>query len=201
MLKLTLKKALFVVTHLGSGSEELCEWLCTSPRIDGRFSGTVYDLPESFSWLTGLPHKRSDASAIYLDELRYNHSFTRKELLKHCKLIYFVRSPRQTLHKILQDYPHYSAVDAAAYYNFRMRGLAEYALRSPQAMLLTWDESLSSRSALEKYIGTTLRPDFTPSVTHRNYLPEEMILECQEVYDRYLREMRSFLPLRDEKIN
>ena len=77
-----MQKVLFIITHLGSGSFELFNSLIKVPSIDGFKMDISYRHPDDLKLLTKNIHKKNDASAIYMDELLYNHSLLSKKLEK-----------------------------------------------------------------------------------------------------------------------
>lgn len=183
-----MRKVLFLMSHLGSGSSDLFDILCTDPWIDGFRTGLMYDHPEKLKNLSDSPHKRDNAHAIYMDELLHNRLFACKPLCNVCKFIFFFRKAKPSLNQILLDNPDYSPQQAANHYRYRLRGMYEYVLRTPGSIVLTWDELQSGRTnGIEEYLGLK-QPLKTKQLAecHTEMAPGELVEECQEAYDRYI---------------
>ena len=186
-----MKKVLFIITHLGSGSFELFNSLIKVPSIDGFKMDISYRHPDDLKLLTKNIHKKNDASAIYMDELLYNHSLLSKKLAKFCNLIYLVREPKSTLNKIIADNPSYSLESAARYYCYRLRGILEYYRKvSVKCPFLKWENISEDKKSIESYLGleTSLEISSDEYVDHN--LDYKILLNCQERYDHYLFQMR-----------
>lgn len=136
MRRCELRKALFLMTHLGSGYKNLVDTLVQNPKIDSYETNMSYDHPEKVVALTKHIHKQNNASSIYLDVLLYNYSF-QKSLCKGNQFIFFVREPNGALHDILSEKSEYTYTTAVRYYCYRLRGIYEYVCRVPDALVLT----------------------------------------------------------------
>jgi hypothetical protein len=107
-------KALFVMTHIGSGWEVLKERLEKS-RVQLYSTGCEYHHPEDVRPLLSLPHRRNNATAIWADVILHNKDFTMKRLSEHYRFIFW-------------SCP-YEACDVSvsrAYWAYRMDGLRQY---------------------------------------------------------------------------
>ena len=109
-----MKKVLFIMTHLGSGWEELAEVLNEHPNIMCFTTGYSYHHPKDLDFLTNRLHKKDNSAAIWADVLFHNKDFTCKALCKHCKFIYWNRP---------------SDLDPVIY-RYRFGGMAEYYSRT-----------------------------------------------------------------------
>lgn len=136
MRRCELRKALFLMTHLGSGYKHLVDALGKNPRIDSYETKMSYDHPEKVLALTKNIHKQDNASSIYMDVLLYNHSFHRS-LCKGNQFIFFIRKPEGALHDILSGKSEYTYTTAVRYYCYRLRGIYEYICRVPNPLVLT----------------------------------------------------------------
>lgn len=145
-----MKKILFVCSHLYSGSSELCELLSTNFRIQ-QFSAKPYINPLNLLYLSNRKHKCNNRSAIYLDELLFNHDLSIKLAYEKCNFIYYLGSPRLTLEQLC--YSGIKPLYALRYYTFRLRRLCEMAYRTPGALFLNHGDLPESIPLIENYLG------------------------------------------------
>lgn len=194
-----MKNILFIVSHLGSGSNFLFDALNKNPRIQGIRTNTPYSHPDSLDVLTSTSHKTDNSAAIYMDELLYNFVFSCPQLYRECKFIYFVREARPTLNKIVsipslnQKYePEY----ASKYYRYRLRRMCEMAKRTPDAPFLTFDDLISKKKNLliEQYLNLK-DPIEVPEIKddYSDAVDIDVIKNAQESYDRYFYYFKKFL--------
>lgn len=176
-----MKKALFLCGHIGSGSSQLFDKLKQYPCIEGYKSEWDYDHPDRVTTLLSLPHKKNDASAIFMDELLYNHKLSFKSLCKSCLFVFVISDPKTALPWIAQELPVEST---ARHYRYRVRGLYEYALRVPNSPVVTGEDlEVGKTTAIEDYLkieplGRIELPKIEQEVPG--------LQECQECYERYL---------------
>lgn len=185
-----MKRVCFIVSHMGSGHEDLTAVLNRNPRCEFHNSGLQYDGHPALEWLFRQGHKCRDNSAIYGDVLLYNMQFSCKILYKECKFIYLIRPARASLNFILSSGLHYTELSAASYYRFRLRRICEMAKRTPDAMLITWDDLAKGRSfpTIEEHLGLkkqlfTTYEEF--SAENKDHFDERLVNECQDAYERY----------------
>jgi hypothetical protein len=95
-----MKKVAFVVSHLGSGSDELVRILNENPRVIIHSTDRVYTHPNDLDWLFEQGHKLDNATAIYGNHLLHNASFASKSLYEICKFIYLIRPAKPSLNII-----------------------------------------------------------------------------------------------------
>jgi len=187
-----LKKVCFVVSHLGSGSGSLVSALNANPRCEIRDSGARYDGASGIRWLFRMGHKCRDASAVYGDHLLFNASISSKRLYGMFQNIFVIRPARHSLNEIVLR--GYNEKGASSYYRFRLRRICEMARRSPESLLLTWDDLArdSSMRIIEEYLGLSA-PLETPrtGVPARDSCSEAVVDECQQAYDRYYYYLKS----------
>lgn len=141
-----MKKIVLVCSHLYSGSSVLCDALNNHPRIQGFQFGkqNPYTSPLGLLNLSNKPHKMNNRSAIYMDELLKNQELSTKAAYKNCKFIYVVREPGPVLDFMVSN-DRIKPIFAARYYSFRLRRLCEMAKRTPGAVLVTWEDLLTTR--------------------------------------------------------
>jgi hypothetical protein len=182
-----MRKPLFIMSHLGSGSTDLFDILQAHPRIDGFRTGMCYDHADKLFSLMENIHKRDNSTAIYMDELLFNTSFASRHLCPYCKFIYLIREPKASLNLMLRHHPEYNLTTAARYYCYRMRGIYEYFRRTRDAVFMTWDDIPKNLEAIRVYLGLkeplVMRPLKTCDL---DMVPIETLNECQECYERYI---------------
>lgn len=185
-----MKKVCFIVSHLGSGYEDLLRVLNRNPRCEFQNSGSRYDGPPALDWMFRKGHKCRDSSAVYGDALLYNMQLSCRSLYGECKYIYLVRPARASLNVIARSGLKYAESSAASYYRFRLRRMCEMARRTPDAMLVTWDDLAKGRAfpTIEDHLGlnaqlsTTYEEFAAETGDHFN---ERLVNECQDAYERY----------------
>lgn len=186
-----MKKVCFVVSHLGSGSGDLIKVLDRNPRCEFHNSKAQYDGPDALKWMFLRGHKCRDNSAIYGDHILYNMQLSCKIFYECCKFIYVIRPARPSLNVIssLRE-TRYSEQAAASYYRFRLRRMCEMAKRTPDAVLVTWDDLAKGRAfpIIESYLGLSKQL----STEYEDFLNDDMdsfsehlVGECQDAYERY----------------
>ncbi len=185
-----MKKACFIVSHLGSGYRDLVGALNRNPRCEFNESGSQYDGPAALDWMFLREHKCRDISAVYGDVLVYNTQLSCKNLYEFCRFVYLVRPARSSLNSILSSERNYTEETAAAYYRFRLRRMCEMAKRTPDAVLVTWDDLAKGRAfpTIEEYLGlnqqlSSTYEEFMSDDTDR--FNEGLVNECQDAYERY----------------
>lgn len=186
-----MKKVCFIVSHLGSGSLDLLDILNKNPKCSFENSLVEYDSPIVLDWLFNKKHKTRNASAIYGDHLVYNMSISCKTLYEICKFIYVIRPARSSLNEIMATKGStYTEKTATNYYKFRLRRICEMAHRTPDAVLLTWDDLAKGTGfpIIEEYLGLKeqLKVEYYHfSLDSRNNFNENLITEAQDAYERY----------------
>lgn len=183
-----MKKVVFLVSHLGSGSNLLSNILDNNPRIQGFRTGKSYVNFHSLESLTDQPHKLDNTAAIYMDELNFNYNLASKSLYSSCKFIYFIREARGSLEDLILNYKYYPAA-AMRYYCYRLRRICEMSKNTPDAILLTWDNlhKKEGMELIEEYLNLRERlivPDMSSIITKT--VPLEIVEKSQNAYERYL---------------
>ena len=150
-----MKKILFVCSHLHSGSSVLFDSLNCHPRIQGYKLAQIgsYSSPFNLLALNEQRHKLDNRSAIYMDELLFNHNLSTKAAYKECKFIYILREPKEVLNLLVYK-NNMKPSFAVRYYTYRIRRLCEMSKRTPGAVLLTWNDLLENKglSLIEDYL-------------------------------------------------
>lgn len=186
----SLKKVCFVVSHLGSGYSDLLRVLNRNPRCEFYDSGSQYDGPLALEWMFRRGHKCRDNSAVYGDALTLNVQFSSKDLYDPCKFIYLIRPARPSLNVLSSLGMGYAEHSAASYYRFRLRRICEMAKRTPDAVLLSWDDLAKGTAfpIIEQYLGLKdeLRTDYEDFMhDEADNFDEKLTRECQDAYERY----------------
>ena len=133
-----------------------------------------------------MGHKCRDASAVYGDHLLFNASVTSKEMYGRFLNIFVVRPARHSLNEIINM--GYNERGASSYYRFRLRRICEMAKRSPDSVLVSWEELAKESTAdiISEYLGlpTLINPP-APSESSIEACSESTVEECQMAYERY----------------
>ena len=195
-----MKNMLFIVSHLGSGSNILFDWLDKNPKIQGNRIPMYYSNPIDLEAITSKPHKTDNTAAIYMDELLFNYSFACPQLYNTCKFIYFIREARPTLNKIVSTTTSlqikYTPERACKYYKYRLRRMCEMSKRTPGAIFFTFDDLVAKRKLdlIEKYLNLK-KPIVPTELTEQtiDVIDVDIINEAQESYDRHFYYLKSFL--------
>lgn len=186
-----MKKVCFLVTHLGSGFEDLSRVLNRNLRCEFHNSGSQYDSPEALEWMTSRTHKCMDNSAVFGDVLLFNMQLSCKTLYNTCRFIYLIRPARASLNEIMASKVYdYTENSAAMYYRYRLRRICEIAKRTPDAVLATWDDLAKGRTfpIIEQYLGLKkqLNTEYEDFINDESdSFSEHLITECQDAYERY----------------
>ncbi len=180
-----MNTVLFVVSHLGSGSESLVSVLNENPRVQVWGGQMSYRHPSDLNILMARGHKLDNSAAVYGDHLLLNPLFSCKALYEFCKFIYVVRDAKGSLNHM----PEREGKFAAMYYRYRLRRICEMARRTPGAVLLTYEDLKSGRGLdlIEDYLvlKTPLsKPQLSPD--DKDDVDSKVWTECQEAYEHYL---------------
>lgn len=180
-----MKNIVFIISHIGSGSKFLFNSMNENPRIQGTRLGRYWTM-EDLQALVSRPHKLRNSAAIYLDEILLNHEFVYTPLFKFCKFIYLIREARSSLNNILQSSLR-TSIDC--YYRYRLRRICEMAKQTPGAVLLTWEELLSTKKSLkliEDYLNLKEPLNLQINEEIKDSIDVEIVKKSQERYERYL---------------
>lgn len=189
-----MKKILFICSHPYSGSSALYEGLNQHQKIQGFKSSNFqsYSSPNHLLDLTNYPHKLTNRSAIYMDELLYNQSFYLKYAYSKCKFVYVIREPEIPLNFMIAQEKK-KPIFAVRQYTFRLRRICEMAKRTAGAVVLTWDDLRNEKGMdiLQEYLGITglyfnseLLLPYKRSFN--NAIKLDLLEQTQDCYEKYL---------------
>ena len=144
---------LFVATHLYAGGSILIDCMSENERIKScGHTGFIYHSPPDLISLKERINKSKPTSGItYVDELVYNSQIASKHFYNYCKWIYLIREPESTLKYLVKKY---TPENAEKYYSFRLRRLCEMAVRTPDALILHYEDIFNGNAiwCIEKYL-------------------------------------------------
>lgn len=132
------RKAIFIMTHLGSKWEDLSQILEKDRRIQVYQTGNSYHHPDDVSVLLSNPHKTSNSASVWADVIFYNHDFTMKNMCDHYKFIFWSRPFSECEDQIRKRYG-YGKTEAKDYWDYRMYGLNKYYSRCKNSL---WNPDL-----------------------------------------------------------
>lgn len=191
-----MKKILFVCSHPYSGSSALYEALNHHSKIQGfrsNSSNSYLDSP-SLLTLTNYPHKTSNRSAIYMDELLHNRSFYTTAAYSKCHFVYVIREPEVPVSFLIANEKK-KPTFAVRQYTFRLRRLCEMAKRTPGAILLTWRDLVDGKGMdlIQNYLNLKDPISYDPALLapyirtfSNNLIGVNLLSETQDAYERYL---------------
>ena len=204
-----MKKIVFVVSHLYSGSTALCMAMDLHPRIQigNLIQGRDYTHPMHLIELSEQPHKFPNRAAIYLEELLYNHQFCVRAAYGVCKFIYVVREPESVLNFMMGLGGVKNPEFASRAYLFRLRRMCEMAKRSG-GVLLTFEDLMEGRvERVPEYLGlkVALPYDVTMLAGYQRKFsstlcPYPMLTKAQDTYEKYLYFLKKHLQQRSSTI-
>lgn len=181
-----MKKVVFLISHLGSGSFDLLKILNKNPNCHIHTSEIQYYHPEDLKWIYENHKIKGYSSAIYGDHLLYNTFFYCKPLYKFCKFIYVVRSPRQTLNNILSKFNNQNK--SVNYYKLRLRRIYEMARETKGAVFTTYDNLINYRSfpIIQSYLNLS-EPLDKDEFEQNDYndFNENLIKDAEVYYNKY----------------
>lgn len=187
-----MKNSLFIVTHIGSGSDYFCSILNENERIQIFNEILSFDHPSSLDKLFSNPHKVSTTAAIYGTVNYFNKDFSCKSIYPFSKFIYLIREPIITLQNI-SNYEKYH-LGAFRYYSFRLRRMYEMARNTPGAILVNYQSLVDKKDLkpIETYLYLKNKLKYTEFVEN---IPDKPIKEYkklgQEVFEKYFYKFRN----------
>lgn len=171
------------------------------PRIQGCDTGYrfPYINPANLIHLTEQSHKLNNKSSIYMDQLLFNYELSTKVVYKECKFLYVLREPAPVL-KYMIEIQKIKPIFAARYYTYRLRRICEMAKRTPNAVLLTWEDLLANRgiSLLENYLNLKQPILYDPSflmpykIIHKVNLDQSLLADTDNSYQKYLYWLKNY---------
>lgn len=185
-----MKKVLFLVSHVGSGSGSVYESLNAHPRIQGFSFNNVYSSSIRLMSLTANKHKLMNNSRIYMDHLLYNYQISDRSLLSCCSFVYVVREPEASIDYLIGS-GTYSREQAKMYYLYRIRRICELAKRTPGSTFLT-HANLRDGKGLDLIERQLRLKDSIPRINWidgekmKNHLRIEEYDSLSQAYEKYL---------------
>lgn len=189
-----MNKICMICSHCCSGSDFLYSAMNDHPRIQGYFNGTYnyYENPQSLLNLTSNDHKLSNRAAVYMDHILFNYQISTKNIYKNCDFIYVIREPYYVLHEMVLKLK-YKPEHALNYYSYRLRRICEMAKKTPNGLLLLWEDLISGRASemVSTYMSLDDKIDFNPELL-KNSLCESNISLAKEIdkaekkYEKYI---------------
>jgi hypothetical protein len=200
-----MKKIVFICTHQYSGSNELYYAMDKHPRIQGCKSiyGNVYNSAQTIISVCGIRHKLRNKSSIYMDEITYNNQISNNCVFDYCKFIFLIRSPEAVLSEIISN-EGIDSIFAVRRYSFRLRRICEFAKKSGDGVLLTYDDLCEAKgiNLINDYLELSSPINFDPLLLksgdkkfNMDLLEPVLRSEVFDSYERYLYFLKS-LPLR-----
>lgn len=175
-----MEKVLFLMSHLGSGSDKLYEVLKSHPKIYDPNINIIYENYEDIDYLLRQPHKVNNVSAIYIQQILYNHQFVSKQLCKFCNFVFFLGNPRTSISQIIKM--GYSEENALSYYSFRLYGLYVYYVRSFGNNLL-YSGDLDE---LSKFLDIDTLSRFVEDEKELDNVSQKTLSKAEDVYFKYI---------------
>ena len=197
-----MKRIVFLTSHLCSGVYELMDLLNQNPRIDLRGNGMQYVHPSDLYDLYKLGHKLRNSAAVYGDYLVFNHDLQHKRFYSFSNFIYLVRPARLTLNEIIH-HPNstYDEDSAYRYYVYRLRRICEMAKRTPNAVLLTYQNLIDGNGfgLIDEML--ELNQPLIPNPERfqqksPNTFSSDLIKKAEDSYERHLYFLRQLNHLR-----
>jgi len=184
-----MKKVLFIMSHIGSGSNELYALLNNETRIMGFEKNNIYDTPLRLLGLTENKHKLNNSSRIYMDHLLYNYQYSLKPN-QFCQFIFLVREPEATIDYLINQ-KIYKKNDAKRYYLYRIRRLCELAKRNPNSVFLTHSNLREGKGLdlISEYIGLKNQLRFSQDFiipSGKNTLQLQEYENLSNAYEKYI---------------
>jgi hypothetical protein len=188
-----MKKIAIINSHVYSGSSQLYEAMCNHSFIQGykRYrKENEYLNDMDLVNLGKLVHKKRNKSAIYLDEILKNQLLSTKLDFSKYLFIHIIRRPKETVNLMVRDKIDYNF--AARHYAFRVRRICEVARKTPNCVLLTFDD-LKSEKGLElvsDLLGIKEPINFkketlSPIENHNNLISLDLEKTLDDCYERY----------------
>lgn len=184
-----MKNVCFIVSHLGSGSDDLVNILNKNPQCSIIQSEINYKNYLSLYKMFDIDHPCRNASAIYGDHILYNMSISSKCFYDFCKFIYVVREPRASLNYIVDNF-RYSPENAKKYYCFRLRRIYEMFKKTKNSIFLNWDDldKKTTFDLIEKYLGLNKKLDIKLDYFksgYKNSCDENLLIQAEDTYEKY----------------
>lgn len=174
-----MKRILFINSHLGSGADKLMSALSRSRRIQ-RFRGLApFNHPDDLAKLTDKRHKCDNTASIYMHGLWNNSEWVRKPCREVTQFIHLIREPRASLSET-EGNPQ----DVLNGYCFRLRGIYEMSLRTPNA--LVFDMGRLNLNLIQEKLDLVEPIEFE-AIESKDTFPEDLCKIAEEAYERYFK--------------
>lgn len=132
------------MTHLGSDWQEVAKILNDYPNIECYKTDFSYLHPEDLGQLVDRPHKKNNASSIWVDVILHNKDFACEALCNYYKFIYWMKP---------FDKEHYEfglVAKPELYYRNRIAGLKQYFQKTPNSL---WCPVLEENLFFSAFLG------------------------------------------------
>ena len=187
-----MRKTVFIVSHLGSGCENLLSSLLENSRIIlvSNYSCNYYrNLLDIINVPCNLKYKNK--ATYSLDCLLYNHMFSARDSYKDCKFIYLIDEPRYSLPKIYKTNKYPSINSIKSYYLYRLRRICEMAKRTENAVFLTRKDLRNPMSykIIENYLNLKEKLEIVQKnddYLNTDSIPQSVLDETELAYEKYL---------------
>ncbi len=172
----------------------MCQTLDDNPRVQWCRTQNIYNHPEAAFSLGDIPHKCSNVSAVWMEEILHNNRFYCPVLHERAKFIYLIREPAQSLAQIVATGIRPDA--ACRYYTYRLRRICQMARRTPNAVMLTLDDLINRKGLplLEKLLNLKnkleMKDEWLPKNMDVSRIPAELVSEGERSYESHLYHMR-----------
>lgn len=188
-----MKKTLFVISHLESGSEFLINCLNKNKFFMISNNSMYYDSFESLETLTNRKHKMGDhPKCFYGDHISYNFLFSCKKIYEISKFIYVISRPRRSLNLIIKKHKEYNQERAYNYYIFRIRRIYEMLKKTPGSIFFTYDDLITDKPFLimEEYFNIDLKRE-NLEMNYENIFNEILIEKAEKHYEKYFYKIKN----------
>jgi len=174
-----MKKILFINSHLGSGADELMSALSANRRIQ-KFKGLApFNHPDDLAKLTDKRHKCDNTASIYMHGLWNNSEWVRRPCREVAQFIHLIREPRASLSAV-----EGSPQDVLNGYCFRLRGIYEMSLRTPDA--LVFDMNRLNLDLIQEKLSLPEPLGFKISES-KDIFPEDLCKIAEKTYEKYFK--------------
>jgi hypothetical protein len=143
------RRAVFVMTHLGSGWEKLAGAMNAHPRVQVFATGGSYAHPDDVRALRLLPHKWGGGAAVWGDVILHNKDLAMRRLCEHYKFVFWSRPLEECIDELVVRHK-YGWRQAEDYYDYRLAGMRMYAGRRADCL---WNPDLEDDALLRAVLG------------------------------------------------
>jgi len=187
-----MRKTVFIVSHLGSGYENLLPSLLENSRII-LVSNCSYNYYRNLLDIINVPCnlKYKNKATYSLDCLLHNHMFSARDSYKDCKFIYLIDEPKYVLPKLYEINQHPNINNMKSYYLYRLRRICEMAKRTENAVFLTRRDLSNPMSyeIIENYLNLKEKLEIVrknDDYLNTDSIPQSVLDETEMAYEKYL---------------